>query len=303
MRKSGTVAGLRALALGLAVAGTAACDVTLGAPEYSVREEKSFIVTGSAQVSLKTWDGSIEVRGWDKSEVRIEVEKRGADQAAVDRIQVKATQAGNVITVEIAKPSPLTTGGFRSSPSASLVVSVPLQTTLVARSGDGSIKVKRVTGKVDVETNDGSLSLDEISGELIARTGDGTIQGSDLTGRAAVKTGDGGIEMSGVWTALTVETQDGSVKLVGRKGSRADEAWEVTTGDGTIALTLPEDFSAELDAHTGDGRIRVERLDGKATAPDAGEETSRSTVRGKLGEGGKALRLRTGSGRITISNQ
>ena len=303
MRKSVAAAGLRVFALGLLVAGTAACDVTLGAPEFSVREEKTFAVTGSAHVSLKTWDGSIEVRGWDKSEVRIEVEKRGADQAAVDRIQVKATQAGNVITVEIAKPSPLTTGGFRSSPSASLVVSVPLQTTLVARSGDGSIKIKRVTGKVDVETGDGSLSLDEISGDIVARTGDGTIQGSDLTGRAAVKTGDGGIELSGVWTGLTVETHDGSVKLVGRKGSRADEAWEVTTGDGTIALTVPEDFSAELDAHTGDGRIRVDRLDGKAAAPDAGEDTSRSTVRGKLGAGGKALRLRTGSGRITISNQ
>ena len=303
MRKSVTVAGLRALALGLVVAGTAGCDVTMGAPEYSVREEKSFTVTGGAQVSLKTWDGSIEVRGWDKNEVRIEVEKRGPDQATVDRIQVKATQSGNAVTVEIPKPSPLTTGGFRSAPSASLVVSVPLQTTVVARSGDGSIKVKRVTGKVDVETNDGSLSLDEISGELIARTGDGTIQGSDLTGRAAVKTGDGGIEITGTWTGLTVETHDGSVDVVGRKGSRADEAWDITTGDGSISLNVPEDFSAELDAQTGDGRIRVERLDGTRFDPKGDDETSRSTLRGKLGEGGKALRLRTGSGRITINNQ
>jgi hypothetical protein len=303
MRKSVAVAGLRALALGLAVAGTAACDVTLGAPEFSVREEKTFAVTGSAQVSLKTWDGSIEVRGWDKNEVRVEVEKRGADQATVDRIQVKTTQAGNVITVEIAKPSPLTTVGFRSSPGASLVVSVPLQTTLVARSGDGSIKVRRITGKVDVETDDGSVNLEEITGEVIAKTGDGSIQGRDISGRAAVRTGDGGIELIGTWTGLMAETHDGSIQLTGRKGSRVDEAWEVTTGDGNISLNVPEDFAAELDAHSGDGRVRVERLDGAAAVHDGDDEHSRSTVRGKLGAGGKSLRLRTGSGRITVSNQ
>ena len=34
------------------------------------------------------------------------------------------------------------------------------------------------------------------------------------------------------------------------------EPWEITTGDGSVSLYLPPDFSAELDAHTGDGSIR-----------------------------------------------
>jgi hypothetical protein len=300
MRKRVAAAGLRVLVLGLIAAAAAACDVTMGAPEFSVREEKTFTVTGPAQISLQTWDGSIEVRGWDKNEVRIEVEKRGPDQATVDRITVKATQAGNVITVEVAKPSPLTTSGFRSSPAANLVVSAPLKTTLTARSGDGSIKVRRVTGKVDLDTDDGSVSLDEIAGDVVVRTGDGSINGSDITGRVALKTSDGSIELSGVLAGLTIDTHDGSVDLTARRGSRADDAWEVTTGDGSVTLALPADFAADLDAHTGDGRVQVEQIDEKAGAADQKDDAERSTVRAKLGPGGKALRLRTGSGRITV---
>jgi len=299
MRKSLAVC-LRMLAVGMVASTAAACDVTMGAPEYSVREEKTFAVTGLAQVSLQTWDGSIEVRGWDRNEVRIEVEKRGPDQATVDRIKVKTTQAGNVITVEVAKPSPLVTGGFRSSPSATLVVSAPLRTNLVARTGDGSIKVKRVSGTVDLDTEDGSVSLDEIAGNVVVKTGDGSINVTDITGRAALKTGDGSIELTGVLTGLTIETHDGSVELTARKGSKADGPWEVTTGDGSISVTVPEEFAADVDAHTGDGRVSVEQIDEKGASTSQKDESERSTVRAKTGAGGQPLRLRTGSGRITV---
>lgn len=301
MRTSSVVGGIRLVFLGVVAVGAAACDVTLGPPGYSVMEEKTFAVSGPAEVSIKTWDGSIEVRGWDKNEVRIEVEKRGPDQAAVDRIQVKASQSGNAVTVEIAKPSGLSAGGMRSSPSASLVVSVPVKTTLVARSGDGSIKIRRITGKIDLDTDDGSLRLDEISGELVARTGDGSIRCSDIDGRVTLKTGDGSVELIGKPTALSILTNDGSIELVARDGSRADEAWEITTGDGSIQLTLPRDFAANLDAHTGDGRIRVDNLDGKSVDSAKDEDSHRSTVRGKIGAGGKLLKLHTGDGRITVS--
>jgi DUF4097 and DUF4098 domain-containing protein YvlB len=287
--------------VGFAISTAAACDVTVGTARYSVREEKKFTVTGSAQLSLTTWDGSIEVRGWDRDEVRVEVEKSGPDQATVDRIEVKATQQGNVITIEVAKPSPMTTTGFQQSPSASFVVTVPLKSSVTARSGDGSISVERVAGKIDIDTEDGSLELDEVTGDVIGRTGDGSIQANDVTGRVAVRTGDGRIRMTGVFTGLKAETRDGSIEVVGRKDSRADDEWDISTGDGSIQLTLPSGFAADVDAHSGDGRVRVEQIQDKATAPESREEDERSKVTGKISGGGKPLRLRTGSGRITVN--
>jgi hypothetical protein len=287
-----------------AVTMAAACDISIGAAEFSVREEKKFAVTGPAQLALSTFDGSIEVRGWDRNEVRAEVEKRGPDQATVDRIQVKATQNGNTITLDVEKPSPLTTTGFQRSPSASLVVTVPLQTSITARSGDGSITIRRVNGKVDLDTDDGSVRVEEVKGDLTVRTADGSVHTRGVDGRTKVNTGDGTIGVEGVLTGLELETRDGSIDVTARQGSTMASEWSVTTGDGSIRLEVPEGFNADLDAQSADGRVRVDKLADQAPATDAREERDRdrSIARGKLGAGGKPLRLRSGSGSITVRN-
>ena len=74
-----------------------------------------------------------------------------------------------------------------------------------------------------------------------------------------------------------------------------NDDWTITTGDGSVSLYLPSDFGAELDAHTGDGSIRNDlKVDGDRP------ETSHRTVKGRLGTGGKQLRIRTGDGSIRL---
>jgi DUF4097 and DUF4098 domain-containing protein YvlB len=282
-----------------AVLALAACDISIGASEYSVREEKTFAVSGATQLALSTFDGSIEVRGWDRDEVVVEVEKVGSDQATVDRIQVKATQDGSSITVDVQKPSPLETTGMRRTPSANLVVSVPLKTTVVARSGDGAISIRRVTGRLDLDTGDGSIRIEEIAGMLSARTGDGDVIGRKIDGQADIHTDDGVVSLDGVLTALKVETRDGAVEVTARPGSRTDGEWEVTTGDGDLRIEVPEGFGAEVDARTGDGRVRVDTITDRPEAKEHDRE-DRDSVTGRLGGGGKPLRLRTSSGSITV---
>jgi DUF4097 and DUF4098 domain-containing protein YvlB len=288
------VAGLVAAALGLS-----ACDITIGASEYSVREQKTFTVNGPVRLALSTFDGSIKVRGWDRDEVAVEVEKVGPDQQTVDRIQVKTAQDGNAITVEVPKPSPLETSGMRRSPGANLVVTVPVKTAVVARSGDGSIEVRSVNGNVDLNTDDGSVQVEEIGGDLVARTGDGSVHGRKVDGRAEIRTGDGSVGLDGVLTGVTIETRDGSIEVTARPGSRTGTDWDVTTGDGNVQLEVPKDFGAEIDARSGDGRVRVDTL---TDTPEgrSREDDERSSVTGRLGGGGKLLRVRSSSGSITV---
>jgi len=286
-----------------AVMTAAACDISIGAAEFSVREEKKFAVTGPTQLTLTTFDGSIGVRGWDRNEVLIEVEKRGPDQATVDRIQVKATQNGNTIRLDVEKPSPLTTTGFQRSPSASLVVTVPLQTAITARSGDGSITIRRVNGKVDLDTDDGSVRVEDVKGDLVVRTADGSVRAREIDGHAKINTGDGSVGVDGVFKSLEVETRDGSIEVTARTGSVVESAWSVTTGDGSIRLEVPEGFSADLDAQSADGRVRVEKRTGQAPVSAERDESERGSARGKLGAGGKPLKLRSGSGSITVKSR
>ena len=302
MCKTTPAAVVRVAMFVAAVTMAAACDISIGAADYSVREEKKFAVTGPTQLALTTFDGSIGVRGWDKNEVLVEVEKRGPDQATVDRIQVKATQNGNTITLDVEKPSPLTTTGFQRSPSANLIVTVPLQTAITARSGDGSITIRRVNGKVDLDTDDGSVRVEEVKGDLVVRTGDGSVHARQIDGRAKINTGDGSVGVEGVFRGLEVETRDGSIEVTARPGSVIESAWLVTTGDGSIRMEVPEGFSADLDAQSADGRVRVEKRTDQAPVSAERDESTQGSASGKLGAGGKPLKLRSGSGSITVKS-
>jgi hypothetical protein len=100
-------------------------------------------------------------------------------------------------------------------------------------------------------------------------------------------------------TGLKVETRDGAVEVTARPGSRTDTEWDVTTGDGDVRIEVPEGFGAEVDARTGDGRVRVDTI---TDAPEGkqDEREDRDSVIGRLGGGGKPLRIRTSSGSITV---
>ena len=70
--------------------------------------------------------------------------------------------------------------------------------------------------------------------------------------------------------------------------------WLLHTSDGRVEVKLPDDFAAELSAHTGDGRIT---LDFPVTINGSME---RSRVRGKLNGGGELLEITTGDGSIHV---
>jgi len=296
---SRTVGAVGVAALAVTLAG---CDVTVGAAQYSTTEEKKFSVTGTPQLELSTFDGSIEVRGWDRPDVLVEVERRGQNQAAVDSIKVKATQSGNTITVDVPKPATVNHVFFGPSPSASLVVSVPVQAVLKLDSGDGSVTIRRVNGKISIRTADGSVRITEAKGEIVVHTGDGSIQAAEIDGRVDLETRDGSITVDGVLRGVRADSGDGSIKLTAQKGSAMDADWAATTGDGTIDVRVPEGFGAEVDAKSNDGRVRIEQLAGQDQQRPRDEDRDRSSARGKIGNGGKVLKLRSGSGSIDVKS-
>jgi hypothetical protein len=292
----------RRLAVAAAVllaAGSTACDITVDAGPYAVHEEKRFKVSGTPTLSLNTFDGSLEVRSWDRDEVLIEIEKRGPDKAHADAIQVRTEQSGNTITVEVKRPDgrqqPFT---FNVSPSARIVASVPRHCNLVARSDDGGIRVERVTGRIELRTGDGGVRGVDLSGTLVVHTGDGSLRFEDVEGTVDLESGDGGARLTGKLQAVRLRTGDGGVTVRADEGSAMTGDWEIRTGDGGLSLELPAAFSATLDASTGDGVVRLRGF-GETDEP-AKDREHRSVLQRPLNAGGKVIRLRSDSGTITI---
>lgn len=278
-----------------------ACSIDVDSQGYIEREEKRFRVSGQPTINLTTFDGSIEVRGWDRNEVVIEIEKRGQDKDVVSRFTVTAEQKENQISVDVRHSGGSTYIGIGTftSPSARLVVSAPRQSNVMARSGDGSVLLDRLDGKLEVKTSDGSIRAVETSGTQLFETGDGSITLEDVAGAIEGRTDDGTVRVSGMPSALRVRTGDGSIVLRIRRGTVMTDDWTVTTNDGSIVAELPEDFSAMIDAEPGsDSRARtdLELID------QVGGTRDNRTLQGRLGAGGKRLLLRSGDGSIRLTN-
>jgi hypothetical protein len=285
--------------------GAAACSIDVRGEGIVTREERRFEVTGPADVSLRTFDGSIQMRSWDRNEVLVEIERRGPDEETAKALVVNTSQDGNRIVVDAPEPRDRRDGihiGSWQSPSVSLIVTAPRKVSVDARTGDGSISADDLSGTVGLNSGDGSIRVRRVEGSLRARTGDGSISVADAVGRVEADSGDGSVELAGRFEAVDVRTGDGSVRLDVSDGSALKTDWTVNTGDGSITVRLPRNLDADLDAHTGDGGVHADGLPVAAERDDrTGNSGNRDSLRAQLGKGGRTLRLRSGDGSINIS--
>jgi hypothetical protein len=285
---------------GLAL-GSTACSIDVRGEGIVTREEKRFTVNGQLDLSLRTFDGSVQLKSWDRNEVLVEIERRAQDTPTAEALVVNATQEGNRIVVDAPAPRDrerIHIGSWQS-PSVSLIVTTPRKLTAEVRTGDGSISAADLAGAVSLNSGDGSIRASHVEGNLQVRTGDGSIAVTEAAGRVEADSGDGSIELAGRFDAVDVRTGDGSVRLDAFDGSALKADWSVNTGDGSITLRLPADLDAEIDAHTGDGTVNANGVVSRVERE--GDEEDRRSLRARIGKGGRALRLRSGDGSINIS--
>lgn len=230
--------------------------------EFTEKESKTFTVSGTPSVNLSTFDGSITIRGWDKSEVMYTATKRAEHPDGAKNIRIDSQQQGSSISI-VARSS-------EDSGVASLEVFVPRNTTLHVSSGDGSLHLDGVSGDLDLRTGDGSIEVNAARGQLRANTGDGSIKIADFDGNVDARTGDGSISLDGRFSALAART-----------------------GDGSISLAVPanSDFTIETDAEDVDNS-------GLTVVEDVA--TSKRMRRWKVGRGGNVFLLSTGDGRVAL---
>ena len=302
------------LATILLISGTllAGCEVNLNTEGLSAREVKSFKVTGQPEIVLDTFDGAIELHSWDRNEIEVEVEKRAMEQVLLDEIKIDAQQQGDKIIVKVTGPTRVNshglTIGVHISPTARLRVAVPRSANINATSGDGSIRAEAIAGRIVLRTTDGSVTATRLGGDIQIRSGDGSIRIDNTTGKLDLETDDGSIGVNASPTVLHARTGDGSVRIAIDPETVMGDNWDITTSDGTVTLTLPGIFNAELDAETSDGAVRTnhpllddEQRENRREGEDGDERRERRrTLRAKIGEGGKIVKIRSGDGSIRI---
>lgn len=248
---------------------TALLSTAVLADEWS----KKFPISGRPELRVNTGDGSVRVRTWDRKEIEARVITVGYKIGPGD-VRVVEHQTGDLVELELRVPH-VSFGLGRHS--IELEISVPRDV------------------RSDIRTGDGSISLDGVRGDTHLSTGDGSIRAEGIDGTLDARTGDGSMHVVGRFDSLNLQTGDGSISADVENGSKMNASWSIRTGDGSLHLRLPSNFSADLDVHTGDGSIHSNL---PLTSSSGGRR--QNELRGRLNAGGPLLTVHTNDGSVSL---
>jgi hypothetical protein len=272
--------------------GGLALVVVTVSPAWGDEWSHQYPLKGRPDLHVSTDDGRVRIETGAEAQIEARVTTVGW-RLAPGEVTITESQSGDRVDIEVRRPKAhLGFGGGHRS--ITIALRVPGQADLGVRTGDGSVEVQPVSGRVAISTGDGHITADGLQGEIRLHTGDGSIRATGLAGRLQADTGDGHMNVRGRFDVLDLHTGDGGIDAEVEPGSKVEAAWSLRSGDGGITLRLPEGLGADLDARTGDGHIV---LDKPVTVTGT---VSPSAVRGKLGAGGPPLRVETGDGSIRL---
>jgi DUF4097 and DUF4098 domain-containing protein YvlB len=268
--------------------------ILLAAPRTAQADEwhKTYTVSGKAAVHIETNDGAVRVSTWDGKQIEARVETIGW-KIDDSEVRIVERQSGDRLELAARVPNMNWNFGFNRR-ELRIELRIPREADLSVRTGDGNVATDNNIGAIDIHTGDGHIRVTRAQGDIRLSTGDGNIEATSLDGQLDASSGDGSIRVEGRLDSLNLKTHDGAIDARVLKGSRISTGWSARSGDGDVTLRLPENFQADLDAHTGDGRISVD------FPIAASRKAGGSELRSKLNGGGHPLTARTGDGSIHI---
>ncbi len=207
----------------------------------------------NAAVTLKSFNGSINVETWDQPQAEVRVIKRGPSNEAIAGIPIEVVNNAGNLTFEAREG--------QNNTSVELRVKLPRTVgSLNISTTNGSIKIEDLAGVVEAETVNGSILLSDVSGMARAVSVNGNIKGevgaiatdrpvefstsngnidiefqSEVNANFRASTTSGSIRVDDAFPGIQVSRSRGSAKASGRIGSGGQELI-LTTTNGSITV-------------------------------------------------------------------
>ena len=280
MKNSFFVKTLSGCILGLLVV-FAGCGVNFvaGQAKYEKTVRLSTPLEAGSIVIAQTSFGSIKVRGADVSDcnvtAKIRVQAPSEDEAKeiADQVEILLESDGKTLTIKVDKPKL----GNNRSVGVSFDIIVPRKTQL------------------DCSTSFGAIKFADIAGDVKGKTSYSSVDCRDVVGAIEVGTSYGNINCSGITSSdIVASSSFGNINIKCSEASDAELSAKITTSYGNIDFDGPNGFSGEVDLSTSFGAIKT---DIPVTVKGS---LSRDRVKGRVGDGGGKLSLKTSFGSIRI---
>lgn len=195
-----------------------------------------------------TTGGKINVEGWNKNQVKVELNIR---RGKISEHDIDVDQDSRGVTIEVRE-----NGHGGRSGGMELHVFVPNKFDLDLETMGGSINISNVEGEIEGQTMGGSLELDGLIGEITLTTMGGSISVKDSKLDGELKTMGGSIEFDNVTGEVKATTMGGSVTMKNDKSTNDKDISEIKihTMGGEIHV---DDAPNGADVHTMGGDVTV----------------------------------------------
>ena len=279
-----------------------ALSLAVAAPAWAatpINETRPLSPTG--RVDIDNLKGRIQVRAWDRDEVKVE----GSLGRGVERLVVEGDRERLEVRVRYPRNS-------RGTEDTTLLLTVPRRAELniesvaadidVAGVARGKLSIESVSGDVVVVAAPRALDAETVSGDLrITANADeaklGSVSGDvvlrgRLSGKVAAETvsGDIDIEVNGERVrSLKAATVSGDARV--RTALADGGEIKLESVSGNLRLATPAGLSARLSAETFSGDLRAP--DARIQRPKYGPGASLET---RYGTGQGTIRMETFSG-------
>jgi DUF4097 and DUF4098 domain-containing protein YvlB len=300
------------LALGSALLLSSCVIADFGPSDrYQTDFHYSYPIDANGHVNLETFNGSVEITGWDENKIEISGTKYAASEELRDDLKIDIRHAPDSIDIRTVKPT-----GRTGNAGARYRINVPRKAMLdritssngsirvrdVAsaahlKSSNGSIRVENVASDVEARTSNSSIELEQVHGAAVMKTSNGRIRAEDISGPCDAETSNNSIFVrleGSPATPVRLTTSNGSIDLRMAKPPKNDIRAE--TRNSSITVHLPADTSAHLKADTSNSSVSS---DFDVSAQFHGE-SNKNRLDGIIGSGGPTIELSTSNGHIRI---
>jgi hypothetical protein len=274
--------------------------------------EKTFDTKPGGTFTLTTNQGSINVEGWDRDEVKVRIEFSGQDRY-FDDIDISMKEHPDGIEVKVDVPRQ-TFRLFGTTPRVRLnfTIMTPHDYNLNVRTAGGSVNVAGINGEIMGNTSGGSIRAESLTGKIDMKTSGGSIRSQNVDGLTSLKTSGGSINVENATGKLEVRTSGGRIELkaidaevdASTSGGGIDMSLtgenrgiSLRTSGGGIKVTLPDSIKANLSARTSGGGVSSDlpvMVQGSV---------GKSTLEGTINGGGPDITLKTSGGSIRIQSR
>lgn len=279
-------------------AGILALLSTGGQAPTRPHTDQTVTVSRGARLLVNAFAGEVKVHAWDRDAIRVQ-----ADHSVRDRIDIKTTEslvtirpqssmgAPRSIDLDITMPS-----WMRLDVSGTYidVIAEGLQGEVAIETVRGDVTVKGGSGFISLKSVEGAVTLEAAKGRINVRSVNEGIQLTDIAGEVVAETVNGGISLDRIQSnSVDVATVNGDLSYDG--SIRDDGQYRLTTHNGDITMSIPENSNATIAVRTFNGEF-------VAAFPVKIEDTSRRNKRFNLtlGSGSARVNLESFGGTIRL---